>query len=148
MKATVSSGLFLLLAFVLALPCVQAQENYLKDEKALQQHATLVTQQLSETKYSEAFESLGQYWPMPANEIQGLESQTIRQLNLVSDRFGSIIGHEFVKERRLKNLVIERTHVIRFERHLVRLVFSYYHNDQGWLLNGFEWDDSMSSLLE
>jgi hypothetical protein len=133
--------------FIIMQTSVFGQE-ILKDANAVTKHADKVIHQIEKMNISEAFAELKVYWPLPENEISSLESQTLRQLNVATDRFGKIIGSSFIIEEKVADFLVRRIYVIRYEKHLIRVMFVYYKNDEGWILNAFNWDDKADDLFE
>lgn len=138
------------LALIPALLIMQfaTAQDYISNREDLSKHAGSVVMHLKDSEFHKAFSELQKYWPLPENEVAQLESQTMKQFNVVSDRFGKIIGADFVNDRTVKDYVVRKTYVIRFEKHMIRLLFTYYKNDKGWLLNGFKWDDQFEELFD
>lgn len=137
------------IAFVLTLLThLLSAQDYFKNEESLKDNSEQIMELLEKEKFIEAFSMLKEHWPLPENEIEQLESTTIKQFNLVADRFGKIIGHEFIKDERIKNFLLRRYYVLRFEKHAIRVLFTYYKNRNGWMLNSFKWDDQMDELFE
>jgi hypothetical protein len=66
---------------------------------------------------------------------------------MVANRFGNIIGTDFIKDD-IKDYVIRKIYVIRFEKHMIRVLFTFYKNDKSWILNGFKWDDKIDELFD
>ncbi|MCB0465589.1 MAG: hypothetical protein KDC78_07940, partial [Aequorivita sp.] len=97
-----------------------------------------------ENKISQSFEELTPYWPMPQNEIESIEGQTIKYLNLIEQRFGKPIGDLKVKNETISDFVIRETYIIRYTNSAIRLIFTYYKNEEGWIINAFKWDDSFT----
>lgn len=139
--------LFLALLTIFFIQCSHAQ-SYLTNKEAITMHAETVMKSLKEAEFQDAFTELQVYWPLPENEMQQLESQTIKQFNLVADRFGNIIGYDFIKNETIKEYALKKIYVLRFEKHMIRVLFTYYKNDEGWILNGFKWDDQFVELFE
>ncbi len=123
-------------------------QEYLKGTKELSQHAEGVMNDFEKAEYTTAFDALRAYWPIPENEVDQLESQTIKQFNVAIDRFGAVMGYDFIKEQTINDFVIRKIYVIRFEKHMIRFLFTYYKSDKGWILNAFKWDDQYEELLE
>ncbi|NJK95125.1 MAG: hypothetical protein HC905_09610 [Bacteroidales bacterium] len=136
--------LFLAILFVQLLNA----QKFLTSKEDLTKHSEKVVLYLKDSKFEKAFGELQEYWPLPENELIQLESQTIKQFNMVSDRFGKIIGTDFIKEKTIKDYVVRNIYVIRFEKHMIRILFTYYKNDNGWILNGFKWDDQFDDLFD
>lgn len=139
-----------ILAFVLVLSVTQAvtAQNYLSSKDELTKHSGDVMRFLEDGEFQKAFAELEKYWPFPANEMVQLETQTIKQLNVVSERFGTITGTDFIRDNAIKDFVLRKSYVIRFEKHMIRVLFTYYKTDNGWILNGFKWDDQIDGLFD
>jgi len=114
----------------------------------ISKHSEKVMKFLKDSEFQEAFTELEKYWPLPENEMVQLESQTIKQFNMVADRFGNIIGFDFIRDETIKDYAIRKIYVLRFEKHMIRVLFTYYKNNDGWILNGFKWDDQFDELFE
>ena len=140
MIKTFITALFLLFALN-----SNAQTQTLKDKAQTQELSKKVTALFQEKKVSECFKQLSIYWPMPQNEIDGLQENTIKYLNIISERFGKAIGTLKIKDETISDIAIRETYFVRYERHAVRLIFTYYKNDNGWILNSFSWDDSFAT---
>jgi len=63
-------------------------------------------------------------------------------------RFGNPIGYAKIKEEHILDLVIRETYLIRYDYTAIRLKFTYYKNNNGWIINSFKWDDSFDEELE
>lgn len=123
-------------------------QSYLSSKDDLSKHSDRVMKFLKDSEFQKAFTELQNHWPLPANELTQLESQTIKQFNMVEDRFGNIIGTDFIKDMNVKDFVTRKIYVIKFEKHMIRVLFTYYKNDHGWILNGFKWDDQFEELFD
>ncbi|PKQ62202.1 hypothetical protein BZG02_12855 [Labilibaculum filiforme] len=132
---------------ILFLQSTKAQ-TFLNSKDELSKHSEKVMNFLKDSEFQKAFTELQVYWPLPENEMKQLESQTIKQFNMVADRFGNIIGFDFIRDESIKDYAIKKIYVLRFEKHMIRVLFTYYKNNDGWILNGFKWDDQFDELFE
>jgi len=139
--------LFAILFALCVIPLANAQ-NLLSSKEDLTKHSDKVMMFLKNSEFQNAFAELQKYWPLPENELTQLESQTVKQFNLVADRFGRIIGTDFIKDKTIKDFAVRKIYVIRFEKHMIRVLFTYYKNQNGWILNGFKWDDKFDELFD
>ena len=87
---------------------------------------------------------LKQYWPIPSNEVDALEDKSIKYLNMVEERFGKAEETIKVKEETIKDVAMRETYLVKYENTAIRLIFTYYQNNKGWILNAFKWDDNFS----
>jgi hypothetical protein len=130
-----------------AVQAVYAQD-YLSSKEDLSKYSEKIMMFLKDSEFEKAFLELRKYWPLPENEIAQMESQSIKQFNVAADRFGKTIGTDFVRDKTIKDFYVNKIYVIRFERHMVRVLFTFYRNDKGWVLNQFKWDDQVQELFE
>lgn len=127
---------------------LSAQGKYLKDVSETQELSKKVLKLFSDNKISESFKELSFYWPLPQNEIDALEEKTIKYLNLINERFGKSIGTVKVKNETIADIATRETYLIRFENTAIRVIFTYYKNDNGWIVNAFKWDYSFTEEFE
>ncbi|MEQ8358488.1 MAG: hypothetical protein RH860_03305 [Cytophagales bacterium] len=119
-----------------------AQDEYLKDQIEAKDLSKKVTELFNENKISKSFKELTRYWPLPQNEIESIEEKTIKYLNLIDERFGKAIGIVKVNNETINDIALRETYLIRYENTAIRLIFTYYKNNNGWIVNSFKWDDS------
>ncbi len=121
---------------------VYAQNGILKSETETQAISKKVSELFSKNKISDAFNEINPYWPLPENELIAIEDKTIKYLNVIEDRFGRSIGFVKVKNETISDFAIRETYLVRYENTAIRLIFTYYKNNEGWIVNAFKWDDS------
>jgi hypothetical protein len=140
---------FILSLFVLVVSMSAfAQDDYLKDIPATEAMSKKVAELFRQNKIKLAFDALSPYWPLPENEIESLEEKTIKYVNMLSDRIGSPIGILKVKTETIGDIAIRETYLVRYEVSAIRLKFTYYKNEDGWIVNGFMWDDTFSEEFQ
>jgi hypothetical protein len=123
---------------------INAQEKYLSDKSQTEQLSKKVTELFKANKISESIKELTPYWPIPQSEIDAFEEKTIKYLNIYNDRYGAAIGSLKLKVEVISDIAIQETYLVRFKYTAIRLKFTFYRNDSGWILNSFKWDDSFT----
>lgn len=121
-----------------------AQEKYLKDVHETQQLSQQIVELFSKNKISQSFNQLALYWPLPESEIEQIKDKTIKYLNIVEQRFGKSIGILKVKNEAISDFAIQETYLVRYDITAIRLIFTFYRGNNGWILNGFKWDDAFT----
>ncbi len=121
-----------------------AQNKYIKDIESAKLISKDVTQLFKENKINEAFKKIKTYWPLPENEIDNLESKTIQSMNLIAERFGQSEDIIKISEQNIKETAFREIYLVKFENTAIRLIFTYYKNRNGWIVNAFKWDDSFT----
>jgi hypothetical protein len=138
------SKIIFALLFLCFCNTLQAQVLELKtidDARALSKKGTDL---FLEKKLSEFFKEVKKYWPLPANEVDGLEEKTIQYMNLLESRFGAMSTAVKVNEEKISDFALKETYLIKFEYSAIRLIYTYYKNDKGWIIHAFKWDDSFA----
>lgn len=121
---------------------------YLKSEKEIEKLLDKVIPDVANGLYGPAFARLKVHWPFPMHEMDNLERETAQKLPYAGQRFGKVIGHEFVKVRRAKDFALRYYYVIRHEFHVIRVMASFYKHTEGWVLSGFTWDDVLDEIWD
>ncbi|TPE42684.1 hypothetical protein FJM65_16610 [Pontibacter mangrovi] len=136
--------LFTALTLSLISLSLSAQDKFLKNVNETHELSEKVVDLFKSNKIAESFAQLTPYWPMPQNELDPIEEKTIKYLNLIEERFGKPIGTLKVKNETISDIAIRETFLIRYENTAIRLIFTYYKNNNGWIVNAFKWDDSFA----
>ena len=143
MKKNLITFMFLLFATIAV-----AQVEFLPSQKDVTKHTEKVMSYFAKLDLPHTFSELKKHWPLPPEEIMELEATTTEQFEIVLSRFGKAKGYEFIEEKVINNTLIKRVYIIKFEKHMLRVQFTYYNNGDGWVLNMFKWDDSISELFD
>lgn len=125
-----------------------AQGKHLKDSTETKQLSKRVADLFRQNEVNKAFSELTPYWPIPANEIESMTEKTLKYLNILEDRFGKAIGVGKVKNEKISDIAIRETYFVRYQNSAIRLKFTYYKNNEGWIVNAFKWDDSFTEEFQ
>ena len=98
-------------------------------------------------RVDELFTVMLPYWPLPENEFSMLRMQTMTQRNVVGERFGATVGIALVYEQIIADSIVRITYIEKFERHIIRWVFTFYKPKDQWLVNSLVWDDDIDALF-
>ena len=134
----------LLILSVLSFIVTKGQDKMLSNAAQARGLSEKVAGLFKEKKVTVAIAELKQYWPIPSNEVDALEDKSIKYLNMVEERFGKAEETIKVKEETIKDVAMRETYLVKYENTAIRLIFTYYQNDKGWILNAFKWDDNFS----
>jgi hypothetical protein len=104
--------------------------------------------QIKNEKYTDAMELLKPVSRITYEQIDTLASKMNYQLPYFIYRFGKIIGVDLIENKTIKDFLIQRTYVLRFEKYYARFEFILYKNLVGWAVLGFKYDDNISSLFK
>ena len=105
-------------------------------------------QRVVEGEITGAFELVEPYFPLPDAEFDMLKMQSVKQLGLVSSRFGNEISFELIKDQSIRDIFSQYIYLEKFEKHAVRWTFTFYNPRNGWIVNNLRWDDNINDLFE
>jgi hypothetical protein len=123
---------------------LHAQSKFLKDKEATEDLSKRVAELFKEKKIAASFKELTTYWPLPQSELNDLEDKTTKYLSIIDERFGKAIGILKVNDETISDIAIKEIYLVRYQNSAIRLIFTYYRNDNGWIVNAFKWDDNFS----
>jgi len=118
-----------------------AQEKYLKDEDDIEVFSKKITLLFSKNKPLEAFSELSLYWPLAETEVELLKEKTVKSINAVEDRFGKEKGIVKISTKKIGDVAIRVTYFVKYNILALRYIYTYFHSEEGWILNAFKWDD-------
>lgn len=119
-----------------------AQVKTLKTEEEARLLSKKVTELFKNDQCSKGLSELENYWPLPGDEIDNLKEKTIKYMNLLKERFGDVIGYAKGTEQKIADFSIREVYFIKYQNSAIRLIYIYYRNNDGWLVNSFKWDDN------
>ncbi len=96
----------------------------------------------------QAFELLAPHWPLPQQEIRRLTHETATQLKQLSQSYGKLLGHEWVRTHTAGTSLVQHSYVLKLEHHALRVVCTFYKPQQHWQVHTVFWDDQLQPLLE
>jgi hypothetical protein len=117
------------------------------DRKELKNYSDNIMRLLKENRIKDAFAIMKSIWPMPESDVDILEVQTTKRLEVVKERFGSTLEYVLVEEKEIKDTFFKLVYVIKYERHITRWEFIYYKPKTKCLLNSIKLDDDIGKLF-
>jgi hypothetical protein len=125
-----------------------AQDKTLKDLSEVQSLSKKSAELFSKKEVGKALDMLKPYWPLPSEELKALQAQTSSQLDYVEENFGKPFATTKVKEKLLGDVAYREVYFVQYDHMAIRLMFTYYKNEKGWMLYAFKWDDAFASELD
>jgi len=138
---------FVVCVIVLTQLPVLAESKVLGDKAQLRKISDEFMQRVMSNNIPAAFELVEPYFPLPENEFSMLQMQSVKQLGMVGQRFGSQISYEFIKEASVNDIFIKHVYLQKYEKHAVRWTFIFYNPKDGWIINNLRWDDNIDDLF-
>jgi hypothetical protein len=81
------------------------------------------------------------------SDMDSLENQLLGQADTIRESYGDPIGYVLISKANLKDTVLRVVYVVKYERHLIRWTFIFYKPYDSWILDFFNYDDSIEDLF-
>jgi hypothetical protein len=81
------------------------------------------------------------------SDMDSLENQLLGQAETIKESYGDPIGYVLISRVNLKDTVLKTVYVVKYERHLIRWTFIFYKPYDSWILDFFNYDDSIEDLF-
>ena len=143
MKKTALIGVLIFLGGAL----VFAQDVGFFSERDMKDYCERIVNHIQRGEVESAFELMKSQWLFDPAEIDSAKEKTVSQLAGLPRRFGSPMAVAEVGVERVSDFLIRFTYVVKYERHLLRWLFTFYRARGSWILNAFWWDDNVSELF-
>lgn len=80
-------------------------------------------------------------------DVNSLEKQLEEQAPTVRKNYGDAIGYLFISKENLKDTVLKLVYLMKYEKHIIRWSFIFYKPIDSWVLDYFNYDDSIEALF-
>jgi hypothetical protein len=131
-----------------AFSVVSATAAPLNSEKDARNLADQFMTLIGKGTYRDAFALMKPNWPMPESELNDLAYQTDSQLKLAPDRFGKLLGQEFIQANHIGKSFVRFVYIQKFENHATRWMIVFYHPANEWKIDAITWDEKPQELFD
>lgn len=105
-----------------------------------------VMQTLINGKYSEGIQLFRQKSVLDTSTINSIDKNLVEQMANLQPYYKKIVGYEFIEERPIKNSVVRRRYLLKFENYFLTVDFILYNNTTGWTVSNFNYYDNPKEL--
>jgi uncharacterized protein YueI len=137
-----------LLAIFLVCSVTFSQTKKFKDIAEVQAFTKKTANDFLNLNFEVAFNNMKPYWALSEIEVDSIRIKTESFKDYFISNFGKSVDAIKVKETNLKNVLYKEVYAIRFENFMLRMRISFYQNNIGWSIKGFEWDDDIYAELD
>ncbi len=107
-----------------------------------------VMQALKERKFSEAIQLFRQKSVLDTSTINSIDKNLNDQMISYQPYYKMIVEYEFIEERAIKNSVVRRRYLLKFENYFLTVDFILYNNNRtGWTVSNFNYYDNPKELF-
>jgi hypothetical protein len=58
-----------------------------------------------------------------------------------------MLSPEFITERKIKDFLVKRFYILKFDKYYLKFDFTLYKSTSGWTVTGFKYDEDLAELL-
>ena len=98
-------------------------------------------------KISEAIQLLKENSVISPAALDTLEIEIERKMNMLLPNYGKMISYEFISEHKIKDFIVRRFYIQKFEKFYLKFGFTLYKSSTGWKITGFEFNEELLELL-
>ena len=133
------------LSLIMSLSYGQAKLFTTRD--SLNMFCDKVMQTLINGKYSEGIQLFRQKSVLDTSTINSIDKNLNEQMANLQPYYKKIVGYEFIEERPIKNSVVRRRYLLKFENYFLTVDFILYNNTTGWTVSNFNYYDNPKELF-
>lgn len=106
-----------------------------------------VMQTFEKAKYSEAIQLFRKHSVMDTTTINNIDKTMNEQMEALQPYYKKVMGFEFLEDRAIKNSVVRRRYLLKFENYFLTVDFFLYNNGSGWTVSNFNYRDDPKELF-
>jgi hypothetical protein len=104
-------------------------------------------QTLTERKFSEGIQMFRKRSVLDTVTIKSIDRNLVEQMTNLEPYYKKVVGYEFVGETAIKNTVVRRRYLLKFENYFLTVDFVLYNNNSGWTVSNFNYYDNPKELF-
>jgi hypothetical protein len=135
---------------ILTLSIVSCNQNKPQSDKGkelIDKVCDSVMQNFSKQNFSQAFSILEQYSVISPSSIDTLEMETASYAHNIFPAYGKIRSFELVSEHKVKDFIIKRLYILKFDKYYLKFDFTLYNNGDNWTITSFEYNEDLMEVL-
>jgi len=139
----------LLFTFFLCMLCTVSfgQDKLFTTRDSLNGFCDKVMQTLADGKFSQAIQMFRQKSVMDSSVINNVDKTLNEQMPNILPYYKKIVGYVLAEEKDLKNTLVRRRYILKFEHYFLIFDFVLYNNGTGWTVSNFYYKDETKELF-
>jgi hypothetical protein len=125
-----------------------AQSNSDKDKERIIASCDKFMQTFRDGKYKDAIQMLKQISVIDQSAIDTLTATTNNQMSNITDTYGKINSYEYLGEKAIKDFLVKRTYLLRFDKYYLKFNFTIYKSNLGWTITNFIYNEEIDDLFK
>lgn len=126
----------------------QAQATLFTSKDSLNVFCDKVMQAFAERKFSEAIQLFRKRSVLDTTTINSIDKNLVEQMANLQPYYKKIVEYEYIEEKAIKNSVVRRRYLLKFENYFLTVDFVLYNNRSGWTVSNFNYYDNPKELFQ
>ena len=114
---------------------------------SLNMYCDKIMHSFGDGKFSEGMQLFKQNSVMDIVTINNLDKTINEQMANILPVYKRIVGYELVEEKAIKNALVRRRYLLKFENYFLTFDFILYNNGTGWTVSNFNYKDEPKELF-
>jgi hypothetical protein len=124
------------------------QAKYFKDKTEVETYCAKFMDNISRYKIEDAIMSMKEYSVIESADIDKLSEMAIEQFKGVEGKYGKTISFELMEEKQIRNTLMKRSYLLKFEKSCLKFDFVFYNNGKGWALTNFNYAAEIEGFVK
>ena len=117
------------------------------DLKRLDKVCDTFMESFSKGQFKEGVEILKQNSVLEPEKLDTLLVTIENQSHNVFPAYGKMLSAEFVTERKIKDLIVKRFYILKFDKYPIKFDFTLYKGLKGWTITSLNYNEELIELL-
>ena len=106
-----------------------------------------IMQNFRDSKFSEGMQMFKRHSLLDIATIDNMDKTMIEQMANVLPVYKTVVGYELIEEKSLKNTLVRRRYILKYENYFLTFDFILYNNGSGWAVSNFIYKDAPMELF-
>ena len=138
---------FAILFIAVLFSCKETTVKVDKEKERLEKVCDDFMVKYSNGQVAQAMDLLKSNSVLPHSQIDTLRKTANKHLATIFTAYGKTIGFEFVEERKIKDFIVKRFYILKFEKYYLKFDFLLYNNGKTWVITAFNYSKDLMEVL-
>ena len=106
-----------------------------------------IMQNFRDSKFSEGMQMFKQHSLLDIVTINNMDKNMLEQMANILPVYKTVVGYELIEEKSLKNTLVRRRYLLKYENYFLNFDFILYNNGSGWAVSNFIYKDAPIELF-
>ena len=130
-----------------AITNAQATAKPFISRDSLNLYCDKIMQNFRDAKFSEGMQMFKRHSLLDIATIDNMDKTMIEQMANVLPVYKTVVGYELIEEKSLKNTLVRRRYILKYENYFLTFDFILYNNGSGWAVSNFIYKDAPMELF-